>query len=248
MKDEFGAKAEESMKLRFHTQTAGETLTAQDPENNVVRVAIQALAAALGGTQSLHTNSMDEALGLPTEHSAMLALRTQQIIAFESGITASADPLGGSYYLENLTSKLEKLAANEIEKIEKIGGMLKAIETGYAKKEILRSAYEKQLQIESGKRVVVGVNMFRPKKIAKYSVLSVPESIQRRRVAQLGRFKKRRGRSEVASALEGIRSVAPTRKNVIPSIAKAVKAGCTVGEISNVLRDAYGEFRPAAPL
>jgi methylmalonyl-CoA mutase N-terminal domain/subunit len=248
IKERFGAKNEESMKLRFHTQTAGETLTAQDPENNVVRVALQALAAAMGGTQSLHTNSMDEALGLPSEDSARLALRTQQIVAYESGITASVDPLGGSYYLEHLTSKLERLAAEEIQRIGKMGGMLKAIESGYAKKEILRSAYEKQLAVEAGKKVVVGVNMFHPAKKTKYRVLTVPNSIQRVRVAQFRRYKRRRDESEVKNALEGVRSLASSGKNIMPAIAKAVRAKCTVGEISDVLRDAFGEYRPSAPL
>lgn len=248
MKERFGAQDEESMKLRFHTQTAGETLTAQDPENNVIRVAIQALAAALGGTQSLHTNSKDEALGLPSEDSARLALRTQQVIAFESGISASADPLGGSYYLEHLTSKLEELALAEMDNIDRMGGMLKAIEGGYVKKEILRSAYQKQIEIEKGTRVVVGVNKFKPEKTAKYRVLLVPESIQKLRIAQLRRYKTRRGESEARSALEGVRSVATTKRNLTPAVVKAVRARCTVGEISDVLREAYGEFRPTSPL
>ena len=248
MKERFGAKDEESVKLRFHTQTAGETLTAQDPENNVVRVAIQGLAAAMGGTQSLHTNSMDEALGLPSEESARLALRTQQVIAYESGVTAVADPLGGSYYLEHLTEKLERLAREEILKIDRMGGMLRAIETGYAKKEILRSAYEKQLATESGKRVVVGVNMFRPTKRAKFSILTVPESVQKVRVTQLKRYRKRRRSTDAKSALEKLRGAADARQNILPAVSAAVKAKCTVGEISNVLREVYGEFRPTAPL
>jgi methylmalonyl-CoA mutase N-terminal domain/subunit len=248
MRERFGAKDDESMKLRFHTQTAGETLTAQDPENNVVRVALQGLAAAMGGTQSLHTNSMDEALGLPSEDAARLALRTQQVIAYESGVTEAADPLGGSYYLEHLTDKLERLSSEEIARIDKMGGMLRAIETGYAKKEILRSAYEKQLATESGKRVVVGVNKFRPVKHAKYSVLTVPESIQKVRVAQLKRYERKRANSEVESALEKVRSAAVSRKNILPAVSSAVKARCTVGEISDVLREVYGEYRPAAPL
>ncbi len=248
MKERFGARNEESMKMRFHTQTAGETLTAQDPENNVVRVTLQALAAALGGTQSLHTNSRDEALGLPSEDAVRVALRTQQIIANESGISVTADPLGGSYYVEHLTSKLENLAMEEIQRIEKMGGMLKTIESGYVKREILRSAYEKQLEIEAGRRVIVGVNKFRPEKRYGYKVLTLPSSIQRTRVSQLRRMKKRRKGSAVAGRLERVKSVAVSARNLMPEIASAVGAGCTVGEISNVLREVFGEYKPSSPV
>lgn len=248
MKERFGARSEESMKLRFHTQTAGETLTAQDPENNVVRVAIQALAAALGGTQSLHTNSRDEALGLPSEDSARLALRTQQIIAYESGVTAAADPLGGSYYLENLTSKLERLALDEIQNVEKLGGTVRSIESGYVKGEILRSAYRKQLEIEEGHRVIVGVNKHKPVKAVKYKIQPVPAGIQSLRVTQLRRLKKRRRGSEVSSLLETIRSVSTSKQNLMPAISNAVKGGCTVGEISDALREVFGEYKPNSPL
>jgi methylmalonyl-CoA mutase N-terminal domain/subunit len=248
MKERFGAKNDESMKLRFHTQTAGETLTAQDPENNVVRVAIQALAAAMGGTQSLHTNSRDEALGLPSEDSARLALRTQQIIAHESGITAAPDPLGGSYLLERLTSKLEKLAMDEVQNIEKMGGMLRSIENGYVKREILSSAYRKQLEIEAGQRVIVGVNKYKPKKGYRYKVQTVPAGTQRLRVAQLKRLKRRRDDSKVKSSLEGIRSVAVSSHNLMPAIVQAVGSRCTVGEMSDVLREVFGEYKPGVPL
>jgi methylmalonyl-CoA mutase N-terminal domain/subunit len=247
MKDRFGAKNDESMKLRFHTQTAGETLTAQDPENNVIRVAIQALAAVLGGTQSLHTNSMDEALSLPSEETARLALRTQQLIAYESGVTLTADPLGGSYYLEYLTDKLEKLATEEMLNVEKAGGMLKAIESGYVKREILNAAYEKQLQIERKSRLVVGVNAFQPTTRTRRKVKTLPEEIQKTRVRKLAKMKSARDPSQVASYLEHVKSAAQGGQNLMPSIAEAVRAGCSVGEISDALREIYGVYKAPMP-
>ena len=247
MKERFGAKNEESMKLKFHTQTAGETLTALDPENNVVRVAIQALAAVLGGTQSLHTNSRDEALSLPTEESARLALRTQQLIAYESGVTLTADPLGGSYYLEYLTDKLEKLAFEEMERIDKAGGMLKAIESGYVKREILNAAYDKQMQIEKKKRIVVGVNAFKPTKAASHRVHPLPESIQRVRVRQLSRMKSSREPGSIRNCLEHLKSAAQNGENLLPSISESVRAECSVGEISDALREVFGAYRAPTP-
>ncbi len=247
MKERFAAKDEESTKLRFHTQTAGETLTAQDPENNVVRVAIQALAAVLGGTQSLHTNSKDEALSLPSEESAKLALRTQQVIAHESGVTLTADPLGGSYYLEYLTDQLERLAFEEMARIEKMGGMLKAIETGYVKKEILNAAYEKQLQIEKKTRIVVGVNAYRPTHISRLNAQTIPESVQKARVLKLRQLKRARGQGEVGERLERVKSAAQRGENLLPAIMVAVRSGCTVGEISDALREVYGVYRAPMP-
>ncbi len=246
-KEEFGAKDEESMKLRFHTQTAGETLTAQDPINNVVRIAIQALAAVLGGTQSLHTNSMDEALSLPSEESARLALRTQQLIAHESGVTLTTDPLGGSYYLESLTDKLEKLAFEEIKKIEKIGGMLKAIESGYVKREIVNAAYDKQLQIESKRRIVVGVNAFQPARRTRSKVQVLPERIQEQRTRKLRRLKKARDEGTIRAKLERLKSAAQGHENLLPALADAVRAGCTVGETSDALREVYGVYKAFLP-
>ena len=242
MRERFGGKDDESAKLKFHTQTAGESLTAQDPENNVVRVTIQALAAVLGGTQSLHTNSMDEALSLPSEESAKLALRTQQVIANESGVTLTADPLGGSYYVEYLTSKLEKLAFEEIGRVDKMGGMLKAIDSGYVKKEILDAAYQKQMEVESKRRIIVGVNAFQPRAAAKRRVLVLPEKLQGERSRRLAAMKAKRG--PVNGALERLRSAAQRKENLLPPIMTAVRAGCTVGEISGVLRDLYGVYRP----
>jgi len=243
MKEKFGAKDDESAKLKFHTQTAGETLTAQDPENNAVRVTIQALAAVLGGTQSLHTNSMDEALSLPSEESAKLALRTQQVIASESGVTLTADPLGGSYYLEYLTDTLERLAFEEIERVEKMGGMLKAIESGYVKKEILNSAYEKQMAVETKRRIIVGVNAYKPNAPSKRKVQVLPERIQVERARRVKALKKKRNQSKVAEKLELLRSAAQRRENMLPSISAAVKAGCTVGEISDTLREIHGAYK-----
>ena len=243
MKERFGAKDDESTKLKFHTQTAGETLTAQDPENNAVRVTVQALAAVLGGTQSLHTNSMDEALSLPSEEAAKLALRTQQVIANESGVTLTADPLGGSYYLEYLTDKLETLAFEEIERVDKMGGMLKAIESGYVKKEILNSAYQKQMDIESKRRIIVGVNAYQPSSPSKRKVQILPERIQSERARALKSAKSKRDMAEVTEKLERLKDTAQRGENMLPSISDAVKARCTVGEISETLREVYGVYR-----
>jgi methylmalonyl-CoA mutase N-terminal domain/subunit len=243
MKEKFGAKDEESAKLKFHTQTAGETLTAQDPENNAVRVTIQALAAILGGTQSLHTNSMDEALSLPSEESAKLALRTQQVIANESGVTLTADPLGGSYYLEYLTDKLEGLAFEEIERVEEMGGMLKAIESGYVKKEILNSAYQKQMDIEKRRRIIVGVNAYRPTTPSRRKVQILPERIQNERVRKLTETKLKRDTSGIQEKIELLKSAAQRGENMLPAISEATRSGCTVGEMSDALRDIYGVYK-----
>jgi len=243
MKERFGATDEESTKLKFHTQTAGETLTAQDPENNTVRVTVQALAAVLGGTQSLHTNSMDEALSLPSEESAKLALRTQQVIANESGITLTADPLGGSYYLEYLTDKLERLAFEEMDKVEKMGGMLKAIGSGYVKKEILNSAYQKQMDIETKRRIIVGVNAYQPPAPSKRKVQILPERIQNERVRKLKAAKRKRDAGDVHEKLDLLKNAAQRRENLLPSISVAVRAGCTIGEISDALREIHGVYK-----
>jgi len=243
MKERFGAEDDESAKLKFHTQTAGETLTAQDPENNAVRVTIQALAAVLGGTQSLHTNSTDEALSLPSEESARLALRTQQVIANESGVTLTPDPLGGSYYLENLTDKLERMAFEEIGRIDKMGGMLRAIESGYVKKEILNSAYQKQMDIENKKRIIVGVNAYQPSAPSRRKVQVLPERIQNERVRKLELMKVGRDLGKARDSLEALKSAAQRRENLLPAISAAVKARCTVGEISDALREIHGVYK-----
>lgn len=230
------------MMLRFHTQTAGSTLTAQQPEVNVVRTTIQALAAVLGGTQSLHTNSLDEALGLPTEHAATIALRTQQVIANESGIADTVDPLAGSYAIEELTTRLEKLAADYIEKIDAMGGMLRAIEAGYVQSEIQDAAYEYQRAVEKGEAVVVGVNAFRSAE-EPIPILRIDERIERDQIARLKAVREKRDAAAAASSIARIESAARGDENLVPLILDAVENRVTVGEISNKFRSVWGEYR-----
>ncbi|MEM0215428.1 MAG: methylmalonyl-CoA mutase family protein [Archaeoglobaceae archaeon] len=243
MKDRFNAKKPQSMMLRFHVQTAGCTLTAQQPENNIIRVTLQALAAVLGGCQSLHTNSFDEALCLPTEKAVRIALRTQQIIAEESGVADVVDPLGGSYYVEWLTDKIEEEAMKYIEKIDEMGGMIKAIETGYVQREIQRSAYEKQKAIESGELTVVGVNKYKIDEEIHIELLRVPKEIVEKQIARVRRFKENRDRSKVEEALQRLEKAAETDENLMPFIFDCVKSKATLGEIANSLRRVFGEFR-----
>jgi methylmalonyl-CoA mutase N-terminal domain/subunit len=242
MKDRFKARDPESCKLRFHTQTSGETLTAQQPDNNIVRVAIQALAGVLGGTQSLHTNSRDEALSLPTEESVQIALRTQQIIAHESGVTKTADPLAGSYYLESLTRNLEADAIRLLEKVEDLGGARKAIESGFVHREIQESAYGFQKSVDEGRTIIVGVNKFtegnREPKIQR-----IDPKLERAQVRQLKKMKAARNNGQVKKALGRLSSSAKREENLVDHILSAVLANCTVGEISDVLREAFGEYR-----
>jgi methylmalonyl-CoA mutase N-terminal domain/subunit len=247
MKERFKAKEARSMMLRFHAQTAGSTLTAQQPDNNVVRVALQALAAIFGGCQSLHTNSKDEALALPTEEAARLALRTQQIIAHETGAADTADPLGGSYALEHLTEALFEKAKSYLERIDSMGGMVRAIANGYPQREIQDAAYSAQRQVEEGKSVVVGVNAFKQDEEAPLNLQRVhPDSEARRRDA-LAQLRGRRSRSEVDKALSQLRSAAETaQENLVPHILKAVKAYATVGEISDAFRNVFGEHTESA--
>ncbi|SMB97480.1 methylmalonyl-CoA mutase [Thermanaeromonas toyohensis ToBE] len=244
MKERFGAKDPRSMMLRFHTQTAGCTLTAQQPMNNIVRVAIQALAAVLGGTQSLHTNSYDEALALPCEEAVRIALRTQQIIAYESGVADTIDPLGGSYYIEALTNRLEKEAQDYIAKIDAMGGAVKAIEQGYIQREIQDSAYRYQKEIESGRRTVVGVNKFQMEEEPPKNLLKVDPAVGEAQKKRLKELKAQRDNRQVTRCLEELRRVASSKENVIPAIYEAVKAYATLGEICDVLRDVFGEYRP----
>jgi methylmalonyl-CoA mutase N-terminal domain/subunit len=243
-RDRFGIKQPKSWLFRVHCQTAGSTLTYQQPENNLVRVTYQALAGILGGVQSLHTNAMDEALALPTEKSATLALRTQQIIAYESGIPDVIDPLGGSFYLEELTDKLETQAKRYIEEIDKIGGAVKAIESGFYTKEIEKSAIEYQKGVEEGKITVVGVNKFvdeeRPKP---REYLKLDETIQQRQIQRVRDFKKRRDSSSVGKGIDNLKKAIEHNTNLIDSIIVCVKAGVTIGEINNVLRERYGNYR-----
>jgi len=244
MKDEFHALNPESMKLRFHTQTSGETLTAQQPLNNVVRVTLQALAAVLGGTQSLHTNSLDEALSLPTEEAVKLALRTQQLIAYESGVTRTADPLGGSYYLENLTDEIEKATCEEIIKVDKLGGSVKAIQRGYIQTQIRESAFKQQMDIESGTKKIVGVNIFKDTKPQKITIHRIDPRSIKKQVADVKSFKRRRRKAETQRSLTKLKNALTKQQNLIPVIMAAVRAGATTGEISDAVREAYGEFHP----
>jgi methylmalonyl-CoA mutase N-terminal domain/subunit len=242
MKDRFKARDSESCKLRFHTQTSGETLTAQQPDNNIVRVAIQALAGVLGGTQSLHTNSRDEALSLPTEDSVRIALRTQQIIAHESGVTKTADPLAGSYYLEYLTRELEAKATGLLEKVEDLGGARKAIESGFVHREIQESAYSFQKSVDEGRTIIVGVNQF-TEGSSEPKIQRIDPKIERAQVRQLKKMKASRNTTRAKSALERLSSSAKHQENLVGDILSAVRANCTVGEISDVLREAFGEYR-----
>ena len=242
MKDRFKARDSESCKLRFHTQTSGETLTAQQPDNNVVRVAIQALAGVLGGTQSLHTNSRDEALSLPTEESVRIALRTQQIIAHESGLTKTADPLAGSYYLEYLTRELEAKATGLLEEVEDLGGARKAIESGFVHREIQESAYRFQKSVDEGRTIIVGVNRF-TEGSGEPKVQRIDPKLEKAQVRQLKRIKASRDPRQVKNALGRLSSSAEHQRNLVGDILGAVRSSCTVGEISDVLREAFGEYR-----
>ncbi len=247
MRERFGAKDPKSMMLRFHTQTAGSTLTAQQPEVNVIRTTIQALAAVLGGTQSLHTNSLDEALGLPTESAARIALRTQQVIAHESGVADTVDPFAGSYALEELTSKLEDIAVRYIDRIDAMGGMLRAIEAGYVQNEIQEAAYEYQLAVEKGDAIVVGVNRYQADE-EPIPVLRIDEQIEKDQIARLRSVRERRDQPTADAALDAIEEAARGTENLIPRILTAVEAHATVGEISNRLRSVWGEYRESVTL
>ncbi len=248
MKERFGAKKEKSMMLKFHTQTAGSTLTAQQPDNNIIRVTIQTLAAVLGGTQSLHTNSRDEALALPTEESVRIALRTQQIVAHESGVTETIDPLAGSYYVENLTDRIEKEAMNYIKRIDELGGAPKAIEKGYIQKEIQNSAYNYQMEVESEERIVVGVNKFQIEEQEHKDILKVDPEVERLQREKLKRLKEERDNKEVENRLEELKNAAGTDKNLMPYILEAVKVYATLGEICGVLREVFGEYQQSVIL
>ena len=242
MRERFRAADPRSLLLRFHVQTAGSSLTAQQPENNIVRVAIQALAAALGGCQSLHTNALDEALALPTEQAALLALRTQQIIARESGVANMVDPVGGSYVIEKLTDEIEARAREYLEKIDALGGMLRAIETGYVQGEIQKAAYEYQQAVERGEQVVVGVNRFVAKEERSIPTLRMEPEIERAQIARLQALRKRRDTGKAAAAVAAVESRARGGENLLPAILAAVEAYATVGEISDALRRAFGEY------
>ena len=243
MKERFHAKHPKSLLLRFHTQTAGCSLTAQQPENNVVRVTIQALAAVLGGTQSLHTNSMDEAHALPTEKAVRIALRTQQIIAHESGVPNTIDPLAGSYFVEALTNQIEEEALKYIEKIDKMGGMLTAIERGYVENEIANSAYSYQRAVEKKEKIVVGVNKYQESKKTSIETLKVNPEVEERQIRRLERVKKERDAEDVKTTLAELEEAAGGNVNLMPVVLNAVKAYATLGEICAVLRDVFGEYK-----
>ncbi|MBC7339839.1 MAG: methylmalonyl-CoA mutase family protein [Firmicutes bacterium] len=243
MKERFGARDPRSMMLRFHTQTAGCSLTAQQPENNVVRVALQALAAVLGGTQSLHTNSMDEALALPSEKAVRIALRTQQIIAYESGVASTIDPLAGSYCLESLTRRIEEEAEAYIRKIDDMGGSVRAIERGYIQKEIHEAAYRYQMEVERKERLVVGVNAFEEAEEPPTGLLEVDPAVAEQQRAALERLRAERDGDACRRALEDLERAAQGTGNLVPPILEAVRARCTLGEICDTLRGVFGEYR-----
>jgi methylmalonyl-CoA mutase N-terminal domain/subunit len=245
MREHFQAKNPRSWMLRFHTQTAGSTLTAQQPENNIVRTAIQGLAAVMGGTQSLHTNSYDEALALPTEQAARIALRTQQVIACESGVAQTIDPLAGSYYIEALTNEIEKRAAEYLGKIEVMGGMLKAIERGFVQQEIQNAAYEYQQAVDREEAIVVGVNRFEVEEEKPIPIQKIDPALEPKQVERVRALRARRDAGPWKAELEGVEGAARSGANVMPRILGAVEAYATVGEISDAMRRVFGEYREA---
>ncbi len=243
MKEKFGARNPRALMLRFHTQTAGSTLTAQQPEVNIVRTAMQAVAAVLGGTQSLHTNSFDEALGLPTENAARIALRTQQIIAYESGIPNTVDPLAGSYYIESLTNQMEEGARVYLEKIDALGGMLKAVERGFVQQEIQNAAYDYQQAVDRGQAVVVGVNRFTLEEEKSVPIQRVDDALERQQVERIRALRARREQAKWQAALAAVEDAARSGSNLMPRILDAVEASATVGEISDAMRKVFGEYK-----
>jgi methylmalonyl-CoA mutase N-terminal domain/subunit len=245
MRDRFKAKNPKSWMLRFHTQTAGSTLTAQQPENNIVRTAIQAMAAVLGGTQSLHTNSFDEALALPTEQAARIALRTQQVIAFESGVPQTIDPLAGSYYIESLTNEIEKRATEYLDKVEALGGMLKAIERGFVQQEIQDAAYQYQQQVDRAEAVVVGVNRFEVEEEKPIPIQRIDPALEPKQIERVRALRAKRDPGPWKAALKQVEDAAKGGENLMPRILAAVEANATVGEISDAMRHIYGEYHEA---
>jgi methylmalonyl-CoA mutase N-terminal domain/subunit len=245
MREHFKANNPKSWMLRFHTQTAGSTLTAQQPENNIIRTAIQAMAAVMGGTQSLHTNSYDEALALPTEQAARIALRTQQVIAYESGAAQTVDPLAGSYYVESLTNEIEKRAAEYLGKIEVMGGMLKAIERGFVQQEIQNDAYEYQQAVDHEDAIVVGVNRFEVEHERPIPIQQIDPALEPKQVERVRVLRAKRDPGPWKEALQQVEEAARSGENVMPRILTAVEAYATVGEISDAMRRVFGEYREA---
>jgi len=248
MRSRLGAKNPQSLMLRFHTQTAGSSLTAQQPENNIVRVALQALSGVLGGTQSLHTNSLDEALALPTENSARIALRTQQIIAYESGVTSTVDPLAGSYFIETLTDQLEREAVSYLERIDEMGGTLAALDAGFQQGEIQDAAYRWQSEIDSGQRVIVGVNRFEMEETTRIDILRVDPALQETQRARLRMLREARNSEDAEACLKRLCNAARTQENLMPLIIECVQNDCTLGEISAALESVFGKYTERASL
>jgi methylmalonyl-CoA mutase, N-terminal domain len=248
MKEGFGARDQRSLTLRFHAQTAGSSLTAQQPENNIVRVGIQALAAVLGGCQSLHTNSLDEALALPTEDSALIALRTQQIIAHETGVANTIDPVAGSYAIESLTSQIETGAKGYLDKIDALGGMLQAIDSGFVQSEIQKAAFDYQHAVETKEQIVVGVNEFQAEEERQIPTLRVDPALESEQIARLQALRSRRNANETQAALTELERRARTNENLLPAILAAVESFATVGEISDALRRVFGEYQESVVL
>ncbi|MCC7093877.1 MAG: methylmalonyl-CoA mutase, partial [Ignavibacteriaceae bacterium] len=243
MKERFKAKNPRSMMLRFHTQTAGSTLTAQQVDNNIVRVTIQTLAAVLGGTQSLHTNSRDEALALPTEDSVRTALRTQQVVAEESGVTNTVDPLAGSYFIEAMTDLIEKEAKDYIDKIDSMGGMAEAIDAGFVQTEIQKSAYKYEMEIENQERIIVGVNKFQIKETEHKDLLKIDMKVQDEQIKFLKKIRSERNNELVIQKLEALKKTAEGTDNLMPFILDAVKVYASIGEICNTMRKVFGEYK-----
>jgi methylmalonyl-CoA mutase N-terminal domain/subunit len=248
MKERFSAKDERSLMLRFHAQTAGSSLTAQQPENNIVRVGIQALAAVLGGCQSLHTNSLDEALALPTEDSALIALRTQQIIAHETGVANTIDPVAGSYAIESLTSQIEAGATAYLNKIDALGGMLQAIEAGFVQSEIQKAAFEYQRAVETKEQIVVGVNEFQAEEARQVATLRIDPALEREQVARLNELRSKRNSARTSAALAELERRARTSENLLPAILSTVENYATIGEVSDTLRRVFGEYQESVVL
>jgi methylmalonyl-CoA mutase N-terminal domain/subunit len=246
MRERFGAKKDASCRLRMHAQTAGVTLTAQQPLNNIVRVTVQALAGVLAGVQSLHTNSFDETLALPTEESVMVALRTQQILAEESGVANTVDPLGGSYAIEALTDAMETEAQGYIDKIDELGGMMAAVAKGFPQIEIAESAYREQKEYDAGERIIVGVNRYTLPEERPIDTLHIPMEVEERKVDGVRRFKKNRDGARVKQCLAEVRAAASSSENLMPPLIRAVREGCSVGEVSDIFREIFGEYRDPA--
>jgi methylmalonyl-CoA mutase, N-terminal domain len=232
--------------LRFHAQTAGCSLQDKQPEVNLIRVAYQALAGVLGGCQSLHTNSMDETLALPSEHAVTLALRTQQVLAYETGVTNTVDPLGGSYFIESLTRQMEKEAQRYFDRIDQLGGMIPAIETGFFRREIADAAFTYQREVDAKRKLIVGINAFQEADEKPIETLVIDHSVEKEQLAHLRQIKAKRSNEIVRQALDAIRKVAGTRQNLMPVLIDAARARCTVGEIMNALADVFGRYDGAA--